>query len=99
MRTLIACALALVACEKDPSSAPVANPAPASAAFTTPAAAPPASSASSAPMPGSYRDAHGCIGSAGYRWCARENACVRMWELAKQKGFANDPSAFAAYCR
>jgi len=32
------------------------------------------------PMPGSDRDAHGCIGSAGYSWCAAKNACIRPWE-------------------
>ncbi len=32
--------------------------------------------------PGSDRDAHGCIGSAGYRWCAARRACVRPWTVA-----------------
>lgn len=50
------------------------------------------------PVVGGDRDAHGCIGSAGYSWCAREAACVRPWELARQRGFANDASAFDAYC-
>ena len=46
-----------------------------------------------APRVGADRDAHGCIGSAGYAWCAREAACVRPWELATgAKGFAD-------YCR
>lgn len=48
--------------------------------------------------PGSDRDGHGCIGSAGYSWCARENKCVRPWELAKEKGFASTEEAFRAYC-
>lgn len=26
------------------------------------------------------RDAHGCIGSAGYTWCASLGECVRNWE-------------------
>lgn len=47
---------------------------------------------------GGDRDAHGCLPAAGYSWCARENSCVRPWELAKAKGFANDADAFAAYC-
>jgi hypothetical protein len=47
---------------------------------------------------GGDRDAHGCLPAAGYSWCARENSCVRPWELAKDKGFANDADAFAAYC-
>lgn len=50
------------------------------------------------PMPGSDRDEHGCIGSAGYQWCARENACVRSFELAPERGFENSQEAFAAYC-
>lgn len=48
---------------------------------------------------GADRDAHGCIGSAGYAWCAREAACVRPWELAAAKGFAVSEEAFAGYCR
>ena len=50
------------------------------------------------PMPGSDRDEHGCIGSAGYSWCAREKACVRPWELAKEKGLEPGEEAFRAYC-
>jgi|GEM_PF-449964 len=30
--------------------------------------------------PGSDLDEHGCIGSAGYVWCATLNKCVRPWE-------------------
>ena len=51
-----------------------------------------------ADRPGSDRDAHGCIGSAGYSWCAREHRCARPWELAKEKGFASTEEAFRAYC-
>lgn len=50
------------------------------------------------PLPGADRDAHGCIASAGYQWCARENACERPWELAQRKGFALEKNGFAAYC-
>lgn len=32
------------------------------------------------PMPGSDRDAHGCIGSAGYVWNAELGRCHRPWE-------------------
>mgnify|MGYP001608724899 CR=1 FL=1 len=32
------------------------------------------------PMPGSDRDEHGCIGSAGYRWSVVKNECIRIWE-------------------
>ena len=48
---------------------------------------------------GGERDAHGCIGSAGYAWCAREAMCVRPWVLAAEKGFAVIEEAFALYCR
>ncbi len=47
---------------------------------------------------GNDRDSHGCIGSAGYQWCKRQNKCERSWELAAEKGFANTPEAFNAYC-
>ncbi|GAB3347550.1 hypothetical protein [Lysobacter tyrosinilyticus] len=49
-------------------------------------------------MPGSDRDAHGCIPSAGYSWCARTNQCERPWELAKAKGFENTPQGFEQFC-
>jgi hypothetical protein len=32
------------------------------------------------PMPGSDRDAHGCIPSAGYSWCDAKQKCIRPWE-------------------
>ena len=47
---------------------------------------------------GADRDAHGCIGSAGYSWCARTNQCERPWELAKKQGFENTKAAFGKYC-
>lgn len=47
---------------------------------------------------GGDRDAHGCIASAGYAWCESERACVRPWELAKQKGFENDADSYRRYC-
>lgn len=59
-------------------------------------------SACAAPPPqrvGADRDAHGCIGSAGYAWCEREAACVRPWELAADKGLATGAKGFADYCR
>jgi hypothetical protein len=31
-------------------------------------------------MPGSDRDAHGCIPSAGYSWCEAKQKCLRTWE-------------------
>jgi len=51
-----------------------------------------------ASTPGADRDEHGCIRSAGYSWCAKEDRCVRPWELAKEKGFASTEEAFRAYC-
>ncbi|MCX9155589.1 hypothetical protein OPU71_05565 [Niveibacterium sp. 24ML] len=51
------------------------------------------------PRPGSDQDAHGCRGSAGYAWCAREAACVRPWELAKEKTLEPGAPAFEDYCR
>ncbi|NYZ77249.1 hypothetical protein H0O02_02950 [Candidatus Micrarchaeota archaeon] len=31
-------------------------------------------------MPGSDRDEHGCIASAGYTWCEVKQKCLRAWE-------------------
>jgi hypothetical protein len=67
------------------------------AAPSTPSAEP-THSAVPIPLPGSDRDAHGCIPSAGYSWCAKENSCVRSWELAAKKSFANTAEAYEAYC-
>jgi hypothetical protein len=58
----------------------------------------PAFAAPGAPLVGGDRDAHGCIGSAGYRWCAREHRCARPWELATQRGFPNTSRAFRRWC-
>ncbi len=33
-----------------------------------------------APLLGGDRDIHGCVGSAGYSWCANKNKCLRVWE-------------------
>jgi hypothetical protein len=48
---------------------------------------------------GSDRDEHGCITSAGYRWCEREKECTRPWELMEKTGSANSPEAFDEYCQ
>ena len=58
----------------------------------------PASSTAETPMPGSDRDAHGCIPSAGYAWCAKMNQCERPWELTKAQGFPNTGEAFDKFC-
>lgn len=51
-----------------------------------------------APPVGGDRDAHGCIGSAGYQWCARSQRCERPWELAQAQGLANTAEAIDSYC-
>lgn len=48
---------------------------------------------------GGDRDAHGCIGSAGYAWCAGTGQCERPWELADKQGFKLSQQAFDAFCR
>ena len=50
-------------------------------------------------LPGSDRDIHGCIASAGYSWCGRSNQCERPWELAEKEGFDNNREQFEAYCK
>ncbi|MDP3856242.1 MAG: hypothetical protein Q8Q73_00625 [Stagnimonas sp.] len=52
-----------------------------------------------AAMTGADRDAHGCIGSAGYSWCERSQRCERPWELAAQQGFTLSPQAVDEFCR
>lgn len=47
---------------------------------------------------GADRDAHGCIGSAGYAWCEKTSQCERPWELAEEKGFPNTEEEFINYC-
>jgi hypothetical protein len=32
------------------------------------------------PIVGGDKDEHGCLGSAGYSWCAVKNKCLRVWE-------------------
>ncbi|WP_396331590.1 hypothetical protein [Burkholderia anthina] len=48
---------------------------------------------------GGDRDAHGCIGSAGYAWCERTQQCERPWELAKAHGITNSAQVFEQFCR
>ncbi|MDF2119537.1 hypothetical protein PY365_28630 [Roseiarcaceae bacterium H3SJ34-1] len=54
--------------------------------------------AQSPPIVGNDRDRHGCIASAGYAWCRYTAKCERPWELASQRGFANEPKAFGRFC-
>ncbi len=51
-----------------------------------------------APLVGADRDEHGCIGSAGYAWCAKKSECVRPWELAEQAGFELSEAGFSEFC-
>lgn len=48
-----------------------------------------------APCPqlvGGDKDAHGCIGSAGYSWCAPLNKCIRPWlEKCQTKASSTKP--------
>ena len=50
------------------------------------------------PRVGSDRDVHGCIGSAGYRWCEKTAQCERPWELAARAGFPLSTQAVETYC-
>jgi hypothetical protein len=34
---------------------------------------------------GGDRDAHGCLGPAGYSWNAEVGACIRSWELNEEQ--------------
>ncbi|MGE6332847.1 hypothetical protein [Stenotrophomonas sp. NPDC077659] len=68
------------------------------AGCTPPHAAPARSAAPPAPVVGGDRDAHGCIGSAGYQWCQRSERCERPWELAQAQGIAHTAEAIDAWC-
>jgi hypothetical protein len=48
---------------------------------------------------GNDRDAHHCIGSAGYSWCEKTAQCERPWELAKKEGFALTDKSFTGFCK
>jgi hypothetical protein len=87
-RQIIACACVALAAACASGPAPVAAAEPVPAPVTAPVA----------PAVGGDRDEHGCIGSAGYQWCAGISACARPWELASERGFANTAEAFAAFC-
>lgn len=47
---------------------------------------------------GGDRDAHGCIGSAGYMWCEKTAKCERAWEIAESQGLGNKAQTFEDYC-
>ena len=49
--------------------------------FTTTNTNPPTLAPSPTPhLVGGDKDAHGCIGSAGYSWCEPKQKCLRTWE-------------------
>tara|TARA_B110000014_G_scaffold222026_1_gene178980 strand:- start:1162 stop:1536 length:375 start_codon:yes stop_codon:yes gene_type:complete len=51
------------------------------------------------PLVGADTNEHGCIGSAGYQWCASIKQCVRPWELAKAQNLVdNSVESVAAFC-
>ncbi len=93
-------ALCLTACDPQPPTPPAKPEAPAMPSAKEPAApdAPEAPAAPREGLVGADRDEHGCIGSAGYRWCAKTQQCERPWELAEAEGFENTPEAFKAFC-
>ncbi|MGU7814816.1 hypothetical protein [Burkholderia sp. AW49-1] len=95
LAAMIACALALGAC-----ATPPASPLPPDVAGPDTRASQTAQTAQAAPpVVGGDRDAHGCIGSAGYAWCERTQLCERPWELAKAHGFANSAQGYEQFCR
>ncbi|WP_079225303.1 hypothetical protein [Stenotrophomonas maltophilia] len=67
-------------------------------ACAQPEPAPARDAAAAAPGVGGDRDAHGCIGSAGYQWCQRSGRCERPWELAQAQGLENTAEAIDAWC-
>jgi hypothetical protein len=46
------------------------------------------------PTPGSDRDEHGCIPSAGYAWCEAKQKCLRAWEENCTLSFQEQASSF-----
>lgn len=86
-----------------PTPTPTSPEAPTPASPEAPTPASPEASPQ-APRTGGDRDAHGCIGSAGYSWCARENRCVRPWEVAREHNLprggdaTENRRAFESYC-
>ncbi|WP_456393076.1 hypothetical protein [Nitratifractor sp.] len=48
---------------------------------------------------GTQKDVHGCIGSAGYNWCAKTKQCERPWKLAKKEKLDNTAEAFKSFCQ
>jgi len=47
---------------------------------------------------GGATEDHGCLSSAGYSWCQKENKCVKPWEITSAQQIDNTPEAFEQYC-
>lgn len=45
------------------------------------------------PILGGDRDAHGCIGSAGYSWCEAKQKCLRIWEEPCESNGSSDTNS------
>ncbi len=58
-----------------------------------------AASNASMPITGADKDAKGCIASAGFIWCNKENQCVQPWEYAASVAIPNTEESIKAYCR
>lgn len=71
------------------------TPTPSNTASNAESAAPNASM----PMTGADKDAKGCIASAGFIWCNKENQCVQPWEYAASVAIPNTEESIKAYCR
>ena len=52
---------------------------------------------SNQPIVGNDRDAHGCIGSAGYTWCEAKQKCLRTWEEPCQTPQADATAGWKTY--
>ena len=48
---------------------------------------------------GGGRDEHGCIISAGYRWCQERQGCIRPWQLVAPGSTETPREAFEQACK
>jgi Tfp pilus assembly major pilin PilA len=53
-------------------------------------------STTTTPIVGGDKDEHGCIGSAGYSWCAVKDKCLRVWE-EKCEVTTTQPTSTSSY--
>lgn len=100
---LIATSL-FVGCQKPSDSAQNPTSQAVNSDQSTPTSANTASSAESAasnasmPITGADKDAKGCIASAGFIWCNKENQCVQPWEYAASVAIPNTEDSVGSYC-